>query len=338
MILRHRLMRPNDVRPCVDKIASDPVYRSRYGNALEDLHPVWLRLLDCDAKSAVVFEEVAGSRATLCAVGVSAFVHDDFVRELKARPFWYGPELARRLRRGDSPVLSDRQLREANSRGGLTALVWEGFICPGFERNSELYRKMATAFIEEHRGFLWKELIAHQVDTVGRLEWILHSGAFLWDTAAGCYTDRLEQAPAEILKTPHILGLTRELEMRRPGSWIGSLFEYRPPQFGFSRGEQRVLLSALDGGTDQELSDTLGVSLETIKKTWRSIYNRVAACSPELVPNHSVNDTDFGMHQRGKEKKQRLISYLREHPEELRPFSRKLLKAESHAPVRQGAT
>lgn len=325
MTLRHRPMKQGDVPDCVERIASDPICRKRYGTTIKDLQSAWLRLLGCEAKSAVVFEDVEGSRSTLCAIGVSIFPHGNFVTELKARPFWVRPELTRRLHHDCSPLLSGKQLREANSRGDLTALVWEGFICPGFHGNSEIYRKLATAFIEEHRGFFWKELISHQVDTLERMEWIRQTGACIWDPQDGCYKDRLEKDPAEFLKTPHIVGLTRELEIRRPGSWIGSLFEYQPPRFGFSGGEQRLLLSALHGGTDQELGDELGISIATVKKTWRSIYDRVALCLPALIPSNAQSD-GAGSHERGKGKKQRLIAYLREHPEELRPVSRKVLR------------
>jgi hypothetical protein len=38
-----------------------------------------------------------------------------------------------------------------------------------------------------------------------------------------------------------------------------------------------MLLGALPGGTDEELSEELGVSLSTIKKTWVLIYERAAA-------------------------------------------------------------
>ena len=326
MTLRHRPLRPKDLRASVEMIASDPVRLARYGKAIEDLYPAWLRLLKCKAKSAVVFEEVVGSRATICGIGVSAFVDDDFMSKLKARPCWYGPELARRLRRGDSPILSDRQLREANSRGGLNAVVWEAFVCPGFETNLDVYRKMGSAFIEEHRGFFWKELLAHQVDTVDRLHWMFQTGGLVWDPAVGRYTDLSGKDPAEIVNAPHVFGLTREVDMRRPGSWIGILFEYRPPQFGFSLGEQRLLLAGLHGGTDRELSDALGISLATVKKTWRSVYVRVAARSPDLIPVNSAANGDEAMPERGREKKHPLIAYLREHPEELRPVSRKLLR------------
>ena len=134
----------------------------------------------------------------------------------------------------------------------------------------------------------------------------------MWDPVARRYTDLSEKDPAEIVKAPHVFGLTREVDMRRPGSWIGVLFEYRPPQFGFGRGEQRLLLAALHGGTDRELSDALGISLTTVKKTWRSIYARVAARSPDLIAANSAADGDEAMPERGREKKHPLIAYLRD--------------------------
>ena len=80
MILRHRPMRSEDVRLCVDAIAAVPAARRRYGAAMDDLVPAWQRLKH-SSKSATVFEKVEASGAAICAVGVSAFVHDDFVRE-----------------------------------------------------------------------------------------------------------------------------------------------------------------------------------------------------------------------------------------------------------------
>ena len=325
MGLRHRRMQPRDVGECVEIIATHPMRGPRYGNAIAELRPAWLRLLDCEASVAVVIEEVNGFRATICFVGVSVFVSDDFVLELKTPPLpWFGPELAKRAVRGTSPLLSDIQLREANSRGGLNLVVWEGCIRPGFEQHSEIHRTVLNLFIEEHRGYLWKELIASQMESVERLKWTLQTGGMLWNPALSRYVESLEEDPQEILTKPHIVGVTREIEHRRPGTWVGTLFEYRPPQFDFSRSEQRLLLSALSGRTDEELSSDLGKSLSTVKNTWRSIHNRAASRLPELFPDHSPADLRFS--GRGKERRRHLLTYLRDHPEELRPVSRKLLK------------
>lgn len=118
-----------------------------------------------------------------------------------------------------------------------------------------------------------------------------------------------------------MIGLTREIERRRPGSWAGTLFSHEPPLFGFSASEQRLLLTALGGGTDEYLSNQLGISLSAVKKTWRSIYERVSVCIPELS-SRTLRAESCKL-DRGREKKQHLLAYLREHPEELRPVSRK---------------
>ena len=130
---------------------------------MADLSTAWRRLLDCEAKSTVVFEEVQERRARIWGVGVSVFVNDDFMREVKTPPlFWVGPELARRIARGTSPVLTGRALRDANARGGLNLLTWEGCIRLEDAKRAEIYNKVILAFIEEHRGFLWKEIIGAQ--------------------------------------------------------------------------------------------------------------------------------------------------------------------------------
>jgi hypothetical protein len=247
------------------------------------------------------------------------------VRKIKTPPqFWFGPVLAGRTVRGDSPLLSDRQVREANSNGGLNSITWEGCIRPGFESHAELHRKVVSVFIQEHRGYLFKEAISSQIESAERLQWVFQTGGLLWDPKHGRYIESMEKHPRKIISEPHIVGVTREIERNRPGTWVGALFDYHPPKLGFSRGEQRQLLSALHGGTDQELSDHLGVSVSTVKNTWRSIYNRTALCLPELFLDQSQADARIS--ERGKEKKRPLLSYLRDHPEELRPVSRKHLQ------------
>jgi len=82
-----------------------------------------------------------------------------------------------------------------------------------------------------------------------------------------------------------------------------------------------MLLIARDGGTDQELSQNLRVSVPTVKKMWLSIYRRVADHLPALSANQS--QPDVWSVRRGKEKKRGLLAYLREHPEELRPVCRR---------------
>ena len=177
-------------------------------------------------------------------------------------------------------------------------------------------------FLDDHRGFLFKEIVI-QGESPVHLEALGHTGGLLLGRD-GRYGDFEGIGAQQLVREPHIVGITREMALQQFGSWISSLFRYQPPRFGFTRREQRLLLSALLGGTDEELSCLLNTSLSAVKKTWRSVYDRVAARLPDLIPSNSQPDGDVS--KRGRDKKQRLIAYLREHPEELRPVSRSLLR------------
>ena len=314
MGIRWRPMRPKDVRECVEIVAALPIIGPRYGSTLADLRTVWLKLLGHEAFRAVVFEESQDSKLRVIGSGVSVFVSDGFLSELKKPPFgWAGPELVKRVMSGDSPLLTDKQAREANRSGGLNLLVWEGTLHAKDFARKEVLQAVFAAFAEQHQGFLLKELIAHSM-TVENFEAMIYSGGlFLNDD--GRYVDEIKKPIAEIVAEPHYLGLSRDLALSRVGSWMGSLFAYHSPRFGFRPSEQRLLLAALSGGTDEDLANQLGISLSAIKKSWLLIYERVGECDAELIP---PSEQSAGS-ERGKAKKQRLLAYLREHPEELRP-------------------
>ena len=159
----YRPMRSKDVLECVEIIAAHPVFGPRYQKRTAELREAWLRLLDCDAKTAIVFEEAEGSNPRIWGFGVSVFVRDEFIQELKTPPLvWIGPELARRVSGGDSPILTYDELRQANASEGLNLLVWDGCIRHTVKNESEGYNKMMAYFMGEHRGYRWKEVISLQ--------------------------------------------------------------------------------------------------------------------------------------------------------------------------------
>jgi hypothetical protein len=337
MKLRHHAMQPEDIRECVEILANHPVIGPQYGSMIEHLPEAWLHLLQCEAGITTVFHAGGDSHAPICFFGVAAIVRDEFLLDMKTPPhFWIGPELTKRIITGRSPVLTGKELRDANSRDGLNLVCWEDRIRPGYETNGELQRYTMEVFIQVHRGYLWKEVISSQCDNPDHLDFVLKTGGYLWDPLAGGYTSMPRKGSSEIIAQPHILGITRDLEIKRQGSWagswVGALFDYHPPVLGFSRSEQRLLSSALPGGTDEHLAELLGTSLPAVKKMWVSIYQRVEDCLPELVGDPLRSEIPAS--GRGREKRRGLLAYLREHPEELRPVSRKVL---AEAGMRVGA-
>src|SRR3984885_2445147 len=139
-----------------------------------------------------------------------------FRAELKTPPhFWSGPELTKRILRGDFPALSETQLREANSRGGMNLIVWESCTHKDFESDPELDRRVMEAFIQVHRGYLWKEVIT-TAESVERLHWNMKTGGLLWDAAADRYVDSLNGNAEEIVSKPHVVGVRLKELLERP--------------------------------------------------------------------------------------------------------------------------
>jgi hypothetical protein len=323
MSLRHRPMRPKDARECVRILAAHPILGPRYTEIVEELPQVFLSLWGREGFQVTVFEELQGDSHRILGGGTACFVRDDFMRELKKPPFFWGPpEIVRRLRRGDSPILSDKEVREANSQGGLNLYVWHTGVSPQDLDRPEVMHLAVSAFIEVHRGYQLKELL-EQAETWEQFCGMRAAGGHFVRPSDGHYAEYFDAVEADITKTPLMAGLTRELMQGYGGaSWVSTLFQYKPPRLGLARSEQSLLLAAIRGGTDEELSEELGISLSAVKKTWRAIYDRAAAWVPELIGSEAAVSLK---QERGTEKKQRVIAYLREHPEELRPISRKLL-------------
>ncbi len=321
MSLRWRTMQPQDVPACAEIVASHSVIGRRYGAAIKNLCRAWLSLLGSEAMTTAVFEEIVRDRVHIVGIGVGLFVHDEFIRELKTPPqFWVGPELIKRVLKGDSPALSNSEVREANSDGGLNELVWETIALERLAKRTDLYHLMGRAYIEIHRGYLLKEMITSQAESAERLQWAVDAGGLFWDPESAKYVKSLKRSGEDFARKPHVVGITRELEFERPGSWIGVLFDYQAPRIWFSPAEQRMLRAAISSRTETNpvLAKKLGVSLPTVKKLWLSVYARVADHAPEVMagPDKSGDET-----KRGVEKKRRLLGYLEEHPEELRPVS-----------------
>jgi len=318
MRLRRRPMQVRDVQTCAELIASDPIERKRYGALAAQLASALKQSLRAGSLIAGVLEDLDSAQPSLQAFGVSAFVTDEFVRYCKTPSLrWIGPELVRCLTRNESPILGLKAIRGANSNSGLNLASWAAILCPQNEGDrAQVQIELMSGFMQEHSGYKLKEVISQPIEPM-MMEVVLNSGGFLWDSVHEQYAETNQVNVREVLEYPFILGASPQTSQRHL-SWTTTLFQYSPPRICFRPAEQRLLLTAMKGLKDEELSSELGVSLSFVKKTWSSIYNRVVEKLPELGLDISTGP----LPQRGKEKKQHVLSYLREHPEELRPVSR----------------
>jgi DNA-binding CsgD family transcriptional regulator len=135
----------------------------------------------------------------------------------------------------------------------------------------------------------------------------------------------LEYAPSRCLaagipleRAPFLWVASREEAKSDAHYGLALLFEtYAPPRFALTLREQQVLSLALDGGTDTSVARTANVSKSAVKKIFRTIYAKVARAG--IIDLRA----DDAPEQRGAETRRHLLNYVREHPQELRPYSRR---------------
>ena len=80
-----------------------------------------------------------------------------------------------------------------------------------------MWYELTTAFLEAHRGFLLKELVA-QVEGPEHLLGMRNTGALLWNGAGTCYGDFSAENLQDIVMKPHVVGLRRGIALTQPGS------------------------------------------------------------------------------------------------------------------------
>lgn len=121
-------------------------------------------------------------------------------------------------------------------------------------------------------------------------------------------------------KHPLLVGLRREEVAEYWGAPVATLFSYSAPVFFFTLMQQRVLLRAYDGESDGQISKELGVETTTLRDHWRAIFDRVAAAQERsrFLLRHLPDFSKVENRSRNQ-----LVTYLGQHPEELRPSSAK---------------
>jgi hypothetical protein len=315
--LRVHPMRPADVNHCAALAALVPEELRRYGSLFEKLPSAWLKVIRQGSLNSSVIEDVEGRSTNVVAWGASVFVTDSFLRSFKAAPLrWIAPELTRLVLEGRAPILSPEEIRRANSTDGLNNVVWGGLgIAPNPGEQTLLNLEILRAFERDHLGYRFKELI-FQPAALEPIHMSLKWGGRFWSAEDAEYLAPATLPTEEQVSQPFLMGFTRGSAQEEAGSWASTFFLYSAPKIFFRPAEQRLLLAALRGLTDSKLSDELMISLSAIKKTWLAVYERAAQAMPgefEENGNSQINS------KRGKEKKQRLLAYLRGRMEELRP-------------------
>ena len=253
--------------------------------------------------SAVVETQTSDGTARIVGFGASAFVTPEFANAELANPT---PGMMSRLIASvyheRAVVLDYDALSLANAQDSLDLFVLRGSCAADVTDPQEFHEAqmaLAASFIEIHLGYSLQRVIGEPMLDVS-IEMCERSG--VWRRIGNS-----------------TIWAAQRRDITEEFNWpFSRLFYAHKPIFGFKRAEQELLSVALDWHTDEELAAALHLHVGSVKKRWASIIDRVAHIAPQIVEGEKVVET---AHVRGRQKRHRVLAYVREHPEELRPFS-----------------
>jgi len=299
-----RPIRADDLKPCLE------IEPACIGDALTSrvvALKVWRELLAGPALYGSVFEAdrpIGGHR--IVGGGIGVFVAPEFADRELAHP---APQLGSRIIASvaaGKPVVLDRAgIARGNAGAGLDFVNlfgnWRNELLDDNQR-AEVQTLLGTSFLENLAGFRFNRVIK---EAIGR-------STISTARATGSY-----QLVAEFPAHQSALFVVTPKDARDiPFSVAARMYRYRDPVLRLRPAEQELLAAALDGRTDAELSDELGISVEAVKKRWVSVFGRVEEFKPGILAG-----ADAEKKHRGPQKRHRVLAYVRAHREELRPYA-----------------
>jgi DNA-binding CsgD family transcriptional regulator len=277
--------------------------------------PALLRqLMSSQACTFTVFEDEDWQGPQVVSFAAGLLVRDAVIEAYLAAP---EPRLVASILAsvldGGSPLLTLDEIRHANSGDGLQLVL---FPIPLGRMNwddpqlVELRRLAPQALLRSIGGYRLRA-IYYEVFTDEAAAYIEVAGyRRLHDYSAQAGTGILTRDCR-----PCMLRLTCADLPPAAMSMASQMFNPPPPRLGLTLAEQRVALRALDGASDRSIAESLGLSGETVRSNWRSIYRRLSSVLGVL----DAQTRRPGSGARGYEKRRVAVEYLRQNLHELRP-------------------
>lgn len=276
----------------------------------------WQRVLEmAHATRSAVVEQHANTRSEIVGFALSTFVKKSFAEaEVRDPRPGLNSRILGSVLNGNSVIATYEEVREANTRGDLEQVNLDTSLKTSTltaAQANEVQIVLGSAFRELYCGYMFSRLFMEIVDEL--------DSAVARSVRAFKTIKRFDPSPDrnsdEVWQSERALVALDAETMRDDPLSVGALvFQRRArPELGLTRGEQELLELALEGMDDSDAAKTLNVSLPAIKHRWANIFERVAAVRPDVCPL-DVNRT------RGIQKRQRVLTHVRRHPEELRPF------------------
>jgi hypothetical protein len=276
----------------------------------------WRQLFDMPyATRSALVERRRNGTTEIVGFGFAAFVKKSFAdAEVRQPQPGLNARIIASVVNGKSAIATSDEVRDANTRRDLQQVIldtsWKDtHLSP--EQRDEVRVLLGLAYQELHAGYRFSRILSEMVDELDLWHVRGHRSFEVVDRFEA-YRRANPDTPWNVERA--LVAATVESMRTDPHSIAASLFHHHlDPQFAFTQAEQQLLEAALEGADDGSASKSLFVSMAAIKHRWKSIFERVAAIRPELCPPD-------GDGTRGIQKRQRILTYVRSHPEELRPF------------------
>jgi len=239
--------------------------------------------------------------------GMTVFTTDAFARRLLAGCPFLSRSFLEQWETGVRPYLKPAEVARANATNGVNIAVLHYGWCSEIaaEDIGTIQLMQTENYVHQHAGYRTQQYL-HEVFGATLRDFVLATGTQLrHDFRGASWADALDGVSEE--DWPHLTGYGADAASP-PGSWVSMVrAKEQPVRFRFSSGEQDLLALALEGASDQEIAEGLGLSLWTVKKRWQRVYAKVRAVDSRLLDHDG-------------QRRRHLVGYLREHLAELRPF------------------
>jgi hypothetical protein len=320
MSVMYRLGGLNDLAACAALLKAEDCFQAP-DHVWGWLEPCWRRALEAGQMHFMVFEDYsAASTKRLVSFFMTVMVTDQFVGRLKTGADAFAAQSLYTATGFDVRyVLDYRQIAKANAQHDLHLMMLHNPLPSGGLTEAAVANAMPlflAGFHFEHGGYNLRSIV-----------WEVYGELFCsaLSTAGYKILNPATVQPQGAAKDPQrraiLMGKFREDSSER--SYSGSallVLTRRTPRLGFTRHQQRLLRLALMEHADIELEGLLGVSRNAIKQTWRGIFEKARSGLGHLFDG--LDDADEG---RGLSLRRIVINYVRQHPEELRPWDAKSL-------------
>jgi DNA-binding CsgD family transcriptional regulator len=276
----------------------------------------WQQLFEMShATRSALVEMHEKDRVVIVGFGFASFVKNSFAQdEVRSPRPGLNSRIIESIVNGHSVIATYAEVRDANTRGDLQQVILDTSWKHGpltSAQIDEVRVLLGRSYQELFVGYHFSRILSEMVD---ERDWWHVSGHRSFRVLSRFEDFRRANPETEWNPDRLLVEITLDSMRDEPHSVAAELFQHHvPPKFAFTPREQQLLELALEGADDISIAKSLFVSLSAIKRRWSKIFERVSSIRPDLSPFE-------GNGTRGIQKRQRILTYVRSHPEELRPF------------------